>query len=168
MLGLRCVTSKNFISSLSVPDDTDVLFLLSIPATLKSHLLRTARLLCYTPAREHFGIVPLEAMLAGVPVLAHNSGGPLETVEEGVTGWLRPAEEEAWVGVMRMVLGMGEEEVRGMGRRGRRRVVEEFSKERMAERLEGEFEGIVKKGLGVGWVWALVGVVGVVAVVVLW
>ena len=34
----------------------------------------------YTPPREHFGIVPLEAMLAKTPVLAINFGGPLETV----------------------------------------------------------------------------------------
>lgn len=163
-LALKSATSKNFISSLSIPADTDVLFLLSIPASLKSYLLKTASLLCYTPAREHFGIVPLEAMLAGVPVLAHNSGGPLETVSEGVTGWLRPAEEEAWAGVMRKALfELRPEEVREMGRKGKERVVAEFSKEKMAERLDGEFDSIVKgKGSKAAWAWVMLGVVGVV------
>jgi len=35
---------------------------------------------------EDFGIVPVEAMAHGIPVLAHRSGGHLETVEENKTG----------------------------------------------------------------------------------
>lgn len=38
------------------------------------------------PSDEDFGIVPLEAMAAGTPVLAYRHGGALETVVEGVTG----------------------------------------------------------------------------------
>lgn len=37
---------------------------------------------------EHFGIVPLEAMAAQKPVIACNSGGPVETVKDKVTGFL--------------------------------------------------------------------------------
>ncbi|KAK9124737.1 hypothetical protein Sjap_014339 [Stephania japonica] len=37
---------------------------------------------------EHFGIVPLEAMAAHKPVIACNSGGPVETKKDGVTGFL--------------------------------------------------------------------------------
>jgi glycosyltransferase involved in cell wall biosynthesis len=35
---------------------------------------------------EDFGIVPLEAVAHGKPVLVHRSGGALETVQEGITG----------------------------------------------------------------------------------
>ncbi|CAN6561096.1 unnamed protein product [Malus baccata var. baccata] len=42
----------------------------------------------YTPKDEHFGIVPLEAMAAHKPVIACNSGGPVETVKNGETGFL--------------------------------------------------------------------------------
>jgi glycosyltransferase involved in cell wall biosynthesis len=35
---------------------------------------------------EDFGIVPIEAMSYGKPVLAHRSGGVLETVREGIDG----------------------------------------------------------------------------------
>ena len=51
-------------------------------------LLRSALCVAYTPHREHFGIVPLEAMYAGSPVVAVDSGGPRETVVHGVTGLL--------------------------------------------------------------------------------
>jgi glycosyltransferase involved in cell wall biosynthesis len=38
------------------------------------------------PGVEDFGIVPLEAMASGRPVIAYAKGGALETVKEGVTG----------------------------------------------------------------------------------
>ena len=48
----------------------------------------TTRLSLENVRNEHFGIVPLEAMLAGRPVLACNSGGPVESIIHGVTGYL--------------------------------------------------------------------------------
>lgn len=44
--------------------------------------------LLYTPDREHFGIVPLESMQMGLPVIAVNSGGPTETIAHKETGFL--------------------------------------------------------------------------------
>ncbi len=38
------------------------------------------------PQEEDFGIVPLEAMAAGRPVIAYRAGGALETVSEGISG----------------------------------------------------------------------------------
>ena len=38
------------------------------------------------PNVEDFGIVPVEAMAAGTPVVALKKGGALDTVEEGVSG----------------------------------------------------------------------------------
>jgi len=103
-------------------------------------------MLIYTPSNEHFGIVPLEAMLARIPVLAANTGGPRETVVDGETGWLRSVEAvDQWTAVMDMVLRqMSEDELMAMGEAGRRRVVEQFSKEMMAQRLDNEITGMLK------------------------
>lgn len=128
------------VSALSIPDDIDVLFLLSVPTTFKNTLLAQSKLLLYTPINEHFGIVPVEAMLAGLPVLASDTGGPLETIVEGETGWLRDAHAvEEWTAVMDKVLyGMSQKEVDRMAAAGKARAEREFSLTALEDRLEEE------------------------------
>ena len=112
-------------------------------------------------------------MLASVPVLAANSGGPLETVIDGETGWLRDvAEVQAWTQVMRTVIGGGaDEELALMGQRGRSRVIREFSEGKMARNLEAEIEATVHKARGrvleVYGILFAVGGLGVLVVAVL-
>lgn len=52
-----------------------------------------ADLLVLSSRREGFGNVIVEAMHAGLPVLATRCGGPEALIEDGVTGWLAPAED---------------------------------------------------------------------------
>lgn len=49
-------------------------------------LYQEAKALLYPSQDEDFGMVPVEAMAYGTPVIAHRSGGPLETVQAGVNG----------------------------------------------------------------------------------
>ena len=105
----------------------DVVFLLSFSALQRTVLLERCCCVVYTPENEHFGIVPVEAMYARRPVIACNSGGPVESVDDGRTGWLCPPTAEAFAAAMERVVGMGEAERVGMGERGRARMVEKFS-----------------------------------------
>jgi glycosyltransferase involved in cell wall biosynthesis len=53
----------------------------------RDELMRGARALLF-PGEEDFGIVPVEAQAAGMPVIAHGVGGAVETVRDGITGVL--------------------------------------------------------------------------------
>lgn len=139
-LGLETATSKTVISALSIPDSIDVLFLLSVPTAFRDTLLSQAKLLLYTPVNEHFGIVPVEAMHAGIPVLASNTGGPLETIVEDETGWLRDANSvPEWTAVMDKVLyELDQDTLDRMAAAGKSRVEREFSLAAMGTRVEEE------------------------------
>lgn len=53
------------------------------------------------PGEEDFGLVPLEALACGTPVIAYGKGGVTETVEEGKTGvFFREQTSEALAAVL--------------------------------------------------------------------
>ena len=62
-------------------------FLGHVPAAELPALIAGARALLF-PGEEDFGIVPVEAQAAGVPVIAYGRGGARDTVVDGVTGVL--------------------------------------------------------------------------------
>jgi glycosyltransferase involved in cell wall biosynthesis len=62
-------------------------FLGKISAAERDRLLGGARALLF-PGEEDFGIVPVEAQAAGLPVIAYGVGGAAETVVDGRTGVL--------------------------------------------------------------------------------
>lgn len=88
------------------------------------------------PSRqEGFGIVFLEAMALGKPVIAGNHGGAPEIVEDGVTGFLvNPGDPQALAD--RLIQLLRDESLsRKMGDAGRRRVEESYTFSRFQERL---------------------------------
>ncbi|KAL4965554.1 GDP-Man:Man(1)GlcNAc(2)-PP-dolichol alpha-1,3-mannosyltransferase [Aspergillus stella-maris] len=171
-LGLEHATSKTVPSALSIPDSIDVLFLPSVPSAFRDTLLSQASLLLYTPVNEHFGIVPIEAMRAGIPVLASNTGGPLETILEGETGWLRDATDvPAWTEVMDKVLyKTSEAEREKISVASKERVEQLFSLRAMGETLESEIGDMLAKerrAFNGGQQVLLLGLVGVILAVIL-
>ena len=53
-------------------------------AAVKDYLSRCRALIF--PGLEDFGIVPVEALACGTPVIAYGRGGVLDSLEDGVTG----------------------------------------------------------------------------------
>ncbi len=65
---------------------------------------RRAQLCLYAPVAEPFGLVPLEAMACGIPVVAVAEGGVPESVVDGVTGRLVPRDVTAFAAAVRELL----------------------------------------------------------------
>jgi alpha-1,3/alpha-1,6-mannosyltransferase len=106
------------------------------PSDVERRLLLARSLACvYTPAAEHYGIVPVEAMAAGRPVIAVNAGGPTETVRDGETGLLCAPEPSAFAAAMRALL-LDRDRARRMGSAGRAHVVRSLSRAAFGARLE--------------------------------
>lgn len=113
-----------------------VTFLRSPSDSLKVALLRGSTAVLYTPSREHFGIVPVEAMYCCCPVIAVNSGGPLESVADGETGFLCEPTADAFSKAMERLI-KEQQLCRDMGQAGRRRVQEKFSLQAFSDQLYG-------------------------------
>jgi glycosyltransferase involved in cell wall biosynthesis len=95
---------------------------------------------------EPFGIVLLEAMSRGVPVVAFDAGGPAEIVQSGQTGLLVPlGDEHAFAEALRHLLSNQHRRLE-LAAAGQKRFLAEFTAERMTERLTEELQNFSPTG----------------------
>ncbi|XRQ14950.1 glycosyltransferase [Actinomadura welshii] len=103
-------------------------------------LLRSASLVLTLPWYEPFGMVPLEAMACGVPVVASAVGGHLDTVVDGVTGTLvRPRDPDAAAAAVRALLDAPAERA-AMGLAAAERARERYSWAHVAAGTAGVYQ----------------------------
>lgn len=125
--------------------DEHVVFIRSCSERERLALLARCRCVVYTPAHEHFGFVPVEAMAAGRPVVAVASGGPLETVKNEDTGLLCESTPAAFAEALaRLIVNPAEAE--HMGQAGRVHVARHFSLTAFGSRLEAIVQELVGPG----------------------
>jgi glycosyltransferase involved in cell wall biosynthesis len=92
---------------------------------------------------EGFGLAALEAMAAGVPVLASDAGPLPEVVSDGVSGLvLPPGESVAWAEAM-VDLATNSARRHQLGEQARRRAQQEFSVEEMADQTIGVYQEVL-------------------------
>lgn len=93
---------------------------------------------------EPFGCVIIEGMAMKKPIIATNIGGPTEIIVNGETGLLiPPSDPRAMAGAIQKLLYAPELCMR-MGDKGRRRVEEHFTADRMTHEIEAEIEASLK------------------------
>jgi len=103
-------------------------------------ILPLADLVFQPSEHESFGLVPLEAMLSGVPVLGTASGGVCEVVEHGVTGYLCEVGDTDAMARCALEVLKNEAKAREMGIKGRARARELFAEEKIVDEYEALYQ----------------------------
>jgi glycosyltransferase involved in cell wall biosynthesis len=100
----------------------------------------TADIFAFAPIwNEGFGLPPVEAMAAGLPVVASRSGTVVETVIEGKTGILVDKNDPEQLANALLLLLNDEDRREAMGRAGRLRALEQFSWDNIAKGMYARY-----------------------------
>jgi len=110
-------------------------------------LLRSADAVLCVPWYEPFGIVPLEAMACGVPVVASAVGGLIDTVVDGRTGvHVPPRDPDALAAALAELLDQPDRRA-SYGAAGARRARSRYSWDRVAAMTEHAYDALVPTAL---------------------
>jgi glycosyltransferase involved in cell wall biosynthesis len=116
----------------------EVFFMGTIPhSDLPPYISSADVLVLPSEPPESFGMVLIEAMACGKPVIASNLPGVRTVVEDGVDGYLvQPGSVKDLAEKLAKMLALPEAERRAMGAAGRRKVLARYTWESIGERLE--------------------------------
>ncbi len=104
---------------------------------------REARIFVLPSEYEAFGLVLLEALAQGTPVIASRVGGIPEFIEEGRAGLLVPPGDAGALGEAMLALWDDPDRRARMGQYGRTQVVPRYTWDGVVAQLSDLFEGIV-------------------------
>jgi glycosyltransferase involved in cell wall biosynthesis len=104
-------------------------------------LLSSADVAVFPSLMEATSVAALESMACELPVAASRVGGLPELVDDEVGALFEPAAAASLASVVVALLQGGR--FRDMGRRGRQRVVERWSNERLADRHVDVYEAVL-------------------------
>jgi glycosyltransferase involved in cell wall biosynthesis len=103
-------------------------------------VLRASDVLILPSLHEGFGLVLVEALASGIPVVASRTGPASEIVREGETGFLFTPGDPVGLARALACLLADPERRHEMGRRGRQDAVERFALPTMVRRIEALYE----------------------------
>ncbi len=129
----------------SLPDDVadKVTFLGMIPRSELLDRYYSADVFAFAPIwNEGFGLPPVEAMAAGLPVVTSRSGTVTETVLDGKTGFLVDKNNAEELAEALLVLLNDDDRREAMGRAGRLRAMGFFTWDRIAEGMQARYESL--------------------------
>ena len=109
-------------------------------------LINAADIFVLPSLAEPFGLVLIEAMSLGRPVIATCAGGPREIVGDGITGLLVPPANPKELGEAIIRLAKDEALRAEMGRRGRERFAQNYTVDRMTAATVEAYRKALKAG----------------------
>ena len=126
---------KAYILDLAEENGVNLEILEKLDAEALAVEYNRAQLCVYAPVMEPLGLVPLEAMACGTPVVGVAEGGVVETVIDGENGRLVDRNSNNFAEVVQELLNRPELR-RQLGQQGRNYVLENWTWERSVAELE--------------------------------
>lgn len=108
-------------------------------------LLALSDLMVLPSFSEPFGIVIVEAMIAGKPVIVNDSGGPPEIVVDNVTGLVVPTRKVGPLADALVALLGDPQRAQRMGEAGRQRALEQFDIRTAVRKIEDLYDEIMRR-----------------------
>jgi len=136
-------TINKAIKKLKIPRQ-NVIFYGFIEENVINHFYKQSTLTFYTAIEESYGLIPLESMLNGTPVIAFE-GGPSETILDGKTGYIIKTNDLNDFAQKAIKLIENKELIKEFSIRGKEYIISNFNMEKSISSLEEIFQNIIKK-----------------------
>lgn len=126
---------RHYLEALAQKGEVSLEFRVMVTNEELVELYRRARMTLYAPVLEPFGLVPLESLACGTPVVGVSEGGVRETIRNGETGLLTDRHPEQFAAAVEKLLAVPELATE-LGQRGRRCVQDHWSWDDTVNQLE--------------------------------
>jgi glycosyltransferase involved in cell wall biosynthesis len=134
---------QDYLQILAIENEVNLQIEVDVSQDILVRRYNEAMLVAYAPFNEPFGLVPLEAMACGKPVVGINEGGVKETVIHKSTGLLVERNPRSFGEAIRSLL-----EDRALielyGTNGRKHVLENWSWEKATSDVEKHLSSAVQ------------------------
>lgn len=134
---------KTYISDLAKSLNVDLHLLLGISDDLLKELYNKAKITLYAPIREPFGLVAIESMASGTPVIGVAEGGLKETIVHGSTGYLTNRDEKEFAAAILNLLS-DSKKIEEFGKSAKLEAKKNWSWDQSARSFEKYFTEITK------------------------
>jgi glycosyltransferase involved in cell wall biosynthesis len=128
-------SERRYVRELAAEHGVDLQIRYNLDSAQLSREYNRAKLCLYAPVLEPFGLVPLESMACGTPVVGVREGGVCESVVDGVTGVLVDRDPAWFARAVRELLADAERLER-YGHQGRQHVLRNWTWEASVAQVE--------------------------------
>jgi glycosyltransferase involved in cell wall biosynthesis len=92
---------------------------------------------------EPFGLVAIEGMASGKPVVATSAGGILDIIQDGINGLLVPCKDSKAMAAAIMELALNKNKAVDLGKAARQRIVDKFTVEHQIQAVEKLYDSLI-------------------------
>ena len=122
----------------------DIFFIDKIPQSELSGLYQESDIFLLPTRYEIFGMVLMEAMYFGTPVITYKAAGPIDVISDDIDGFtMNNFDSEIWS--QKIVEAFEKRDLKEMGKRGKDKILDEYLWTHIASKYFDEYKRIVEE-----------------------